>query len=238
VSAYSVAVLTDSPDVYYRLDETGAGPFVDVANAHNATPDGTIVTAASLLVTDADAAAKFDPATTLTQATTGYIVAQQPMTVEFWINPASLTGSIGGTSIVLGHTNSTGTNGWICDYVDSTGVWQWTLSAVAFYPFASAVKAQIGVKQHIAFVLTASTVELFVNGASQGTIAVGTMVAATGHLVIGSSEFSTANRQRPKATIDEIAIYKSAISGARIAAHFLAGTTSGMGGGMLLSGVG
>jgi hypothetical protein len=211
--------------VYFRLDETGAGPFVDQIAGNNATTSGTIVSGASLLVTDTDASAVFDPATTLNKATTSYIINQQTFSVEFWCKPASLTGSgSGGESIVVSALPSAGTSGWECAYVDSTGVWRCAFNGVAFYAFASAVKAQIGVKQHIVFVFTVSTVELFVNGASQGTVAIGTIVAPGGTVVIGGSNFSS-NVSRAQATIDEVAVYKNALSAARIAAHFTIGTT-------------
>ena len=236
MSAYSAQVLADSPDVYFRLDETGAGPFVDIANAHNATPDGTIVTDTSLLVTDADASARFNPGGTLTKATTSYILQAQPFTIEFWVKPASLTGSSGGASIVVSGEGAGGTSGWQVAYVDATGVWRLLLDGEAFHSFGSGVKAQIGVTQHVVFVTGASQVELFINAASQGTSACGSLVGPGGFLVIGGQVLGLA--ARANATIDEVAVYKSALDSSRIAAHYLAATQNTGHGSLLLTGVG
>lgn len=213
--SFSAAMLASAPDWYARLDETGSGPFVDVIAGRNATPSGTIVPDTSLLASDPDPSARFNPAGTLNKATTAYVVNGQPMTVAFLVKPASLTGSSGGASVVMSALPAAGTSGWDVAYIDTTGVWRLLLGNVAFYNFTAATKAQIGVLQHIAVVLTTTTVELFVNGVSQGTLATGTMLGPGGTLVIGGSNVGTGGR--PNATIDEPALWRRAVTSSEIA---------------------
>jgi hypothetical protein len=216
---YAAEVLADAPDVYLRLDETGSGPFVDVVAGNDLTPDGAIVSAASLLASDPDASATFDYTTTLTKAVSAYTVAQQPMTIELWVKPISLTGSSLSASIVA--SCSSGANGWSAKYRDTTGAWRFTTHGVKDYDFTAA--ASIGVTQHVVFVFQASNaVDLYINGVFQQTVTHGVaMTATTSKLTVAGFEVGTS--ARPKATIDEVAVYKSALSAARIAAHYQAG---------------
>lgn len=234
MSAYSTAVLADSPDVYYRLDETGAGPLVDVVAAHNATANATIVSASSLVPMDSDAAVTLDYTGAFFKGTTAYTLAQQPMTVEFWINPTALTTN-SGWPVVVSCTNNA-TNGWAAQYQVTTGLWTFTTCGVNDYAFTAAAVA--GTTQHIVFVFKASNdVDLYVNGAFSQTISNATpMSATTGFVTIGDSQALGRNM---RGTVDELAIYKSALSAVRIGAHYTAGTVAAASGhGLLLLGVG
>lgn len=217
VSPYFQAVMQDAPDVYFRLDETGSGPFVDIANGHNATPNGTIVTQASLLSLDPDASAKFDwGAGTLQHAATTYNLSQRPLTVEAWVNPGALDGQGQGSQIIV----SCGpTGGWAVEIQDADGTYTLTYETVAFYNFTSSVKAAVGVTHHIVFVLqTGNTIDFYLNGSFQQTIATAALAATTNKLCIGRKD-GFANGF-PRSTIDEVAIYKSALTYERIRAHY------------------
>lgn len=219
---YTTEVLADSPDVYYRLSETGSGPFVDVVGGHNAPPDGVIVSATSLIPSDADAAAAFDYSTTLTKAVSGYVLSQRPLTVEAWVSPLGLVGSsAAGYSIIV----SCGVaGGWVAHYMD-TAIWALTYQGVLTYQFTLSTHAAIGVTQHVVFVLqTGNTIDLYLNGSFQETKATGGLVATGNKLTVAGYE--TLASGRPKAIIDEVAIYKSALSAGRIAAHYAAGIAS------------
>lgn len=221
MSAYSDAVLADSPDAYFRLNDTGSGAFVDMAgHVSDLTPNGTIVSAPSLIA-DSDASAKFDSAAgTLQHATSTYTSSQIPLTVEFWCKPASLTGSgANGSSVVV----SCGlTGGWAVEYLNTTGVWQVTYESVAFYPFTGTTPAAIGVVQHVVVVMrTATAADLYVNAVFQATVTTGTLAATTNKLCIG--RYDTFGSGFPQATIDEVAIYKNVLSATRIMVHYRTG---------------
>lgn len=227
--SYASEVLLDGPDVYLPMLESGAGPFVDVANGHNLTPSGTIVTAASLLRTDASTAAKFAAATTLQHSTSTYTVSQQPLTVEFWVNPQSLTGSGANNAYIV----SCGlTGGWSAEWEAGSGQWWVTYEGVAFYKFTNGPNAAVGVTQHIAMVLqSGNTIDLYVNGVFRQTISTGALGATTMKYCV--ARLDTYGLGFPNATIAHVAIYKSALPGYRIAAHYAAGVS-----GQLLSALG
>lgn len=220
MAAYATEVLADSPDVYYRLRDTGPGPFVDLIAGNNATPNGAIVNAAGL-IDEEGPAAKFDSAAgTLQHATSGYTVSQIPLTIEFWVNPQSLTGTTPNPSSVVVSCGLTG--GWAVEYVNTTGLWQVTYETVAFYPFTGTTPAAIGLTQHVVVVLrTATAADLYINGVFQATVTTGTLAATTNKLCLG--RYDTFGSGFPQATVQEVAIYKSALSAARIAAHYAAG---------------
>lgn len=223
MSAYSAAVLADTPDCYYRLDETGSGPFVDQVAANNLTPNATIVSVSGLIVTDAASpATQLDHAGSFFKANSTHTVSQRPLTVEFWVTPQSLTG-FGGTASVIASCAAIG-NGWQTKYLITTGRWRFTTTGVADYDFTTAPAAQIGVKQHVVFVFKVdNSVDLYIDGAFQQNVTgPATINATTGFLALG--DFG--GGQYPQAIIDELAVYTAALSAGRIAAHYAAATAA------------
>lgn len=221
LSPYFQAVMADGPDVYYRLDETGSGPFVDIKNAHNLTPNTTIVTASSLLTADPDAAATFDYSSGLASADIAYDLTQTTTTIEYWVKPISLTA--GGAQLynqAIGCVTATGTRGWNTGY-RTNGVWSFTLAGVATYEFTTATPiATVGVTNHVVVVLVGTAASLYIDGAFKQTITIGAMLTGTGPGVHISGYTGLGANYQIRATIDELAIYKSALTYAQIRAHY------------------
>lgn len=224
MSAYSAAVLADSPYVYYRLNETSGTALTDSSgNARGATLTSSLPpgSTASLLAADADPCITFDynavlgPLRADGAAGSGYTTA--PLTCEFWIKPVDLTTS-GGVCMPVS-CNVGGTNGWVTYYAPSTGVWHWLIQNINDYAFTAAAVA--GVTQHMVFVAsTVPDVSLYVNGAFSQTIATGNIVSG-GDIIIGNQN----SLGHPiKAAVDEVALYSTALSPTRIAAHYAAAT--------------
>lgn len=213
-------VQADYPDIWYRLNDTGAGPFIEQQKNMSATPNGTIVSDTSLLVSDPNAAAKFDWSSgTLQHATTSYNIAQQPLTAEVWVKPIALDGQAQGSAIIMGCGP---TGGWAIECQDADGTWTLTYETVAFYNFSSSVKAAVGVTQHLVFVMqSGNTIDFYVNGVFQQTLATGTMAPTANNFCIARKDGFGSGF--PRCTIDEVLVYKSPLSAARIAAHYIAG---------------
>lgn len=209
--SYASEVLADSPDVYFRMSETGSGPFVDVIAAHNATPNGTITSNASLIPADPDnVAARFDPAGTFFKATTSYVLnVTQPITAEFWIKPVSIVAA----DMYVMVATQTGANGWSVSMIASTGAWRWVSHGVGTMNFSATGAA--GVVQHVVMsMVPTGEVSLYINGVFQQVSGVIGIAAGTETFDLGHSTLA------PNAVIDEIAVYKSVLSAARIAAHY------------------
>lgn len=236
MSAYSAAVLADSPAAYYRLNET-SGNFVDVAAAHNATPSGTIVPASSLIPSDpANGAAKFSWSSgTLKQAdTSGFNFCQVPMTIEFWVNIASLSVNPAATgffstvpaSLILGSGNADG----FCVGYKTDGNLYWAFNGVAGIPLDYTFT--VGVTYHVVIIATvaaASALTIYINAVlPHVAYAINNPIAATTSLCLGSRLVGV--NTEPSAALnalDEVALYTSALSAARIAAHYQAGVDTG-----------
>lgn len=228
MSVYSSAVLADSPDVYYRLDETSGTAIADSSgNGRGLVANAAISgAAASLLSGDPDGAILFDYAAnapTLAQASPQFFVAQDGMTVEFWIKPTSLVTSAAAVAVIVCSGNGPGTQGWAAYFTDTTGVWHFIKQNVADYVFNTAAPAAVGTTQHMAFVVAANglSVDLYQNGVlAQSRVTAAMVAASAGTFVIANN--ITGTTHNPKAVIDEVAVYKSALSAGRIAAHFAA----------------
>lgn len=225
MTTYSAEVLADAPDAYYRLNQTGsgAGAFVDDANGHNVTPNATIVQSVSL-IGEPDASATFDHTTAFWQASLAYDASQNPTTVEFWVNPVSLTA--GGAqlyNVIAADCTSGGGRGWNAGY-RTNGVWTLIYSGVAVYEFTLATPiATVGVTNHVVFVVNGAATDLYIDGSFTQSLATGTMLTGGGaQIILGGIQLASVN-YAPRAVADEIAIYKSALSAGRIAAHFSAG---------------
>lgn len=217
MGTYSAAILADSPDVYYRMAETGSGPFVDVVAAHNATPNGTINSDTSLIPGDpGNAAARFDYTTACENADSAYSVVQYPITIECWIKPQSLNADSGGLISVVSGGSSTG---WWIGY-DTSGFLTFILHGVGVY--TSGVSVAAGVASHIAFVATnAPLVHVYKDGAFAQTIFTATMFLGSEFLSIGGI-IGNSTQYHGQVTIDEVAVYKAQLSTPQIAAHYAA----------------
>lgn len=229
MSAYSAAVIANSPDVYFRMDET-SGNFIDIANGHNATPDATIVTAASLLPADSDAAAKLTWRSGLKQAVTSYSVAQIPMTIECWVNAASFdqdpaaTGYFATTAAANMLLGNSGGGGWGIGHRNNNtggtpGQLYWVHNGQG--DFSVSYTLVINTTYHIVVRVNTNLVEFYINGVFATSFAPADMILpATGPLVLNNDDATTTNPRCDLNALDEVAIYKSSLSAADILAHY------------------
>lgn len=225
--AYSDEVLADSPVLYFRLNETSGTTLDNLGSAGatgDATTNSTVVTATGLLSSESDPAQTFDSDAATYKATSGYSFSQEPLTVEFWIKPISLT-PFGGANAAVVVSSAAATTGWSVSFIKNTGVWRFTSHSKKDYDFASVTAAQAGVTQHLAFVLdTDHDVSAYENGAFVEKVTHTAAPAATTEpFTINARTGITAGG---RFTIDEVAVYGTALSEARLLAHHEAGTAS------------
>lgn len=213
LNTYRETIWADSPIAYWHLNETGSGPFIDVAGGHSATPNGTIVSATGLVPTELpDAAARFNPGGTLFQATTTWTFpGTQPVSVEFWAKPYSLAADS------YYWVDSGATDGFHVSTVASSGAWRWVSTNVLAFQFNAV--AVVGKVQHVVFTMVATgEVALYIDGVLTQTTGVIGMFAPTVTGYIGHGTGSA-----PNADVDEFAIYKVALTPEQVAAHYAAG---------------
>ncbi len=232
---YASAVISDAPVAYYRLDDAG-GTLLDATTNHLNGSYGSAVThhAPGLLQSNTDPGAGF-PGGTYTANSIASVPANpllQPAgaSLEAWVSEPSATssendiiaygqGQVGGVVYSLRISSA---NKFYARFVTPSGPINLT-GATVLVP---------GTAYHAVATYDGTTANLYVNGSLEATAAgAGSLsyAGANGYgLGIGDSQASTVLPVF-NGTIDEVAIYPSALSAARVAAHYGAGATTSAG---------
>ena len=221
---YAQEVLADSPVAYWRLEETSGSTVTDqTGNEHDGTVFGADLNVSG--PTGLGSAAYFDGVDDRIDVTNDAALSGwDDFTVEFWtLDPINLKDTskypIANYS-PLGSQRSWGVvdNGVLNQMVIllSTNGVSFTAMNDAAIPgsdFSSTLW------HHVVFRRSGSTVESFLDGVKGGTSDTfsGTLHASTARLTLGSRSDITSYW---KGTLDEPAVYDTALSDARILAHY------------------
>lgn len=231
-ATYSAQVLADSPAAYWRMGEVSGSIMVDSSgNGRDGTYFGTPgLGAAGLVRGDADKGVAFSTIAMYATAPEAGLVPTTALTVEAVVNPTSTVNQ--SFIVTKAHLAS------------STGpTWSWIL----YSPAGGALAAQVfkgttayvvqtpvgtlgvGTTTHVALVFDGASLKLYVGGIEATSVAAsGPLNAAAGYKpMIGTANSGSNTPQGGTnfpGTIDEVAIYNSALSPARIFAHANAGT--------------
>src|SRR6266702_2805264 len=219
--SYQSVVLADNPIRYYRLGEASGTVATDIGSqAQNGTLNGGITLGqAGLLTGDSDTAELFD-------GRTGYIDTPSEaigatFTLEVWGKTtvdARMALVAQGTSDLLtityylrvGSTTQAANSG----STSASGVYQETTSPVA--PLTG--------QHHYVLTYDGTNLTYYFDGTvfSQTTVS-GTPSSLINHTMIGRMGDLTS--QNWSGTLDEVAIYNTALSAGQVSAHYTAGTT-------------
>jgi hypothetical protein len=219
-SAYRDAVLADAPVAYWRLGEASGVAAADQRGAHPGSyVGGPALGRPGALVDDPDPAVAFG---TGQYVGIPYAAGLNPaaFSVEAWARPTGGAGTYRGALASRDYPRgwilyATGGNAWEFWVNDGTG-----MRAVAGGPVVLDAWA------HLVGTFDGATARLYVNGALAGT---GTVTAytpqAANPLAIGQGQ--PGNGFWFPGAVDEAAVYDTALSAARVQAHYRAGTTGG-----------
>jgi Concanavalin A-like lectin/glucanases superfamily len=221
-ASYYDEVIADNPDGYWRLGESSGTTAVDEIGANNGTYiNSPTLGDAGAIGGDSDTAITF--AGTGNQGVNCGSVANyttSDFTIEFWINAVSFASTANAVVCVVifrgqyqqtGYYVGIGTDGSVGLNTNQSGAIQSTGTA------AGAVSVLTW--NHIVITRQGSTVLIYVNGVDV-TSSAGTHTnpdSSPDQFVIGDYN---ANGWTPNATMDEVAIYSTALSAARVAAHY------------------
>jgi hypothetical protein len=212
-SAYADEVLADNPVSYWRLGE----PSGTIANDEQGVNDGTYVGSPTLgqtggIAGDSDTSVLFNPATSeITVADSASLDVGDVFTLECWVNRNSVVGSSGGLF-------DKGSGAFTLEDVGS-GQWRFEKGATSTICYSTTNIPSTG-WHHIVATKNGATVKLYLDGADvTDTVTNATITNNGTQLQIGRS-----GNGRWYGYIDEVAIYPTALSGARVAAHYAAGT--------------
>ena len=217
-SAYSNAVLGDGPSGYWRLGETSGTTAIDSSGADNGTyTNGPALAQASLLPGDsANRSVSFDGTNDHVRVpSSGSLSPAVRVSAEAWIKPSALPASGQFASILTkAESYSLQFNGPKLEFTIMQSGVRKRLQA----PSGAIVAGQA---YHVVGTYDGTTQRLYINGAQVASAALTGAVTTNGNpLMIGAwsstSEFF-------KGTIDEAAVYPTALSAARISAHYQAG---------------
>lgn len=226
--SYSSEVLADSPLAYWKLDETSGTSAADSSGNSRTATYGSATSGGTSLLGDGSG-----QSTTLNESTgAGYLT----LASASWMNVSSITVSC----LVKITSANDGSNGdaivsrlsgnfdWVI-LRDQTGHFEasvWNNVGTRYNAISSSV-ATSGTIYHVAFTWNGSNLILYVNGTAVATTAVsGTVATLAAPLEIG--RYSSASVTVPSGNIDEVAIFGSALSAARIAAHSTAAFSTGV----------
>jgi hypothetical protein len=218
-------VTSDAPVAYWRLGEASGSTAADTTGTHAGTFNGNLTLGIS-------GALLADPNTAIgTNGSTAYVGVPNAvdlnstgdLTVEAWAKP----NVIGGGAVVH-KGGSTGYSVWQYRLaMTSTGRWRGTVFiGTSAYQVTDPGTPSTSGWTHLAMTRSGSTLTLYVNGVPVSTAtAAGALNSSTGILAIGRT--GAANQDYFNGSIDEVAVYGTSLSPARILAHYQAGIAVG-----------
>ena len=211
-SSYSSAVLTDTPAAYWRLGDASGTTMADSSgNSRSGTYVGSpTLGVAGLVSGDTDTAVTFNGSTQYATVPNGS-----------WMNTSTAL-----TCEAIVKTSNTGTIS-IIDRDNTTRHFQFRMNSgklefiVLFggiNTLTGATTISNGVKHHVAATYDGTTMRIYVDGASDGTLArSGVIGSSTDGLTVAANTGGAF--QRFNGTLDECAYYTTVLSSTRIAAH-------------------
>lgn len=234
-SSYAAEVATDTPTVWWRLGEPVDAPhFLDAIGAQHLpifSPTGSVFGAASLIVREPDSAINFD-GTTYGEATLDRGISTTAYSIEVWLRLPAVDGAAhsddGSDSIyVQGDYESSSNFIRLAVYHRSLG----TLGKLFFTDGTGVVDSTIRIDDdqvhHVVAVREAGgALKIYIDGVDRTSGASsGTWTPTRGRVRIARRVETPAGWDAVIGVLDELALYGSALSLARIQAHNTAGRT-------------
>jgi signal peptidase I len=227
---YRTAVLADSPYLYWRLSETSG---TVVADAGAGAKDGTLLAQTYAQgQTGALASETRDKSLGLTIGTinaNASVAGPTTFSVEAWIKSTSTTGGrILGFGNATGQTASTTTDRQL--YLAPNGKVMFGVGATKV-AIASTAAVNNGAWHHVVGTYTSGPngMKLYVDGVLQSSSGTATPVTMTGYWRAGAEDLtgwpSAPTDGYFEGGLDELAVYPTALSAARVLAHYNAGIT-------------
>lgn len=224
-ASYAQTVLTDAPAAYWRFGEpAGSATAVDASGNghHGAVP--TVEPKPSLgydwsgLVGDGDTAYVWNGAeAAVTVPDAAALRLNGAFSVELWLKGrAGLVSP--GEHTVLDKGGSPDVNGWQVTY-DDTGVFRLRRNNVAVSSVTAILSTNSITTRHVVLTFDGTVVSWYVDGAL-GTSSATTFPTSSG---TGVLSFAANWRTTAQTTIDEPAVYNTALGASRVNAHFRAG---------------
>jgi RHS repeat-associated protein len=207
---YQASVLTDAPAAYWRFDETGSVTTAADQSGNNNTATYTSVSlgAPGALTGDPDTSANFNGSSSSVSSSYS---RGQTFTAELWVRPASSTPPANGATLI---SHGGDTFGWnLVEQSDGSVMFRFQ----GGNSVTSSTKLTDPSRWYdLAAVATGSQLQLYVNGALEGTVNGGQQTGAVAPTWVGSYGSSSFFA----GSIDEVALYPTALTSTRVQAHY------------------
>jgi hypothetical protein len=246
---YQSTVTAQNPVQYFRLNETAPsvapGPAVNTgslgAAANGVLTNGALAGGASAIVSDPSGKSGIFPNAAGNRVRVPHqagLAVTGPFTVEFWANPAALTSGDSSTMCPVALTqfgdppgqNTSYRSGWLF-YQDGAAGWTFRTYGPTFSAASAIAAAPVtpGRWYHIVGKWDGTSTRVYVNGQLTATASALTFQPVTNSTVpftIGARADGGLGYFRYNGQVDEVAYYPTALSDARILAHYQAGTNT------------
>lgn len=237
--SYDQVIEADSPSAWFRLGEpNGSTAFTTTSGATTATiVGGGIDTGVAGLVAGSDLAASFAGI----NRQNGYADAPfdpalngPVFSIELWAKP---TGGAGTTRVPVsswrsaspGSGSTTGdTYGYALTAL-SNDTWEFWLGQGVdrtFFRLKSSVPVVQGANTHLVGTYDGAIARLYVDGALAASAEMHYRALDTGLWRLGAANPGTGSNNQWQGTLDEIAVYQSALTSAQVQEHYKAGTAN------------
>lgn len=224
-SLYAQTVLSDSPIAYYRLGEPAGFSITTAYDWGGSAFNGTISGGVTLgepgaIFNDPNTAMLFDGATGFISLPTNVNGnGQGALSVELWLNLS--TASLGSFTNVISAGVEASNTGYQIFWSGSTALIFEVCNGTSHARATYTTTATAGNWLHLVGTYDGSNVRFYVNSVLRATTAFTGTISASANPVIAAT---TGHSSFTPGTIDEVAVYATALSQARITAHYNVGT--------------
>lgn len=224
-SLYAQTVLADSPIAYYRLGEPAGFSITTAYDWGGSAFNGTISGGVTLgepgaIFNDTNTAMLFDGSTGFISLPTNVNGnGQGALSVELWLNLS--TASLGSFTNVISAGVEASNTGYQIFWSGSTALIFEVCNGTSHARATYTTTATAGNWLHLVGTYDGSNVRFYVNSVLRATTAFTGTISASANPVIAAT---TGHSSFTPGTIDEVAVYATALSQARIQAHYNVGT--------------
>lgn len=228
---YKTVVLGDSPLLYYRLDEASGTTVTDSSpNAHTGTYDGAVTLGATgALTTDTDTAISL-PGTSTAYVASPSLTLSGAFSLEAWVNPANVLATGQNVeSIFATSLRDTSAIVYVPLVNGGSAKTKFQVTMGGTLAFLTSQTYAAGAWYHLVYTWDGTNQSIYINGTLDVT---GTVTATTAAPAWGGSTYigvNVANTTYPsplQGSVDEAAIYGTALSASQVSAHYTAAATA------------
>jgi hypothetical protein len=210
---YKLAVLADKPVAYWRLGEASGTTVADSSGKGitGTIAGGVTLKQAGALTGDADTAAAFNGSTgNVVVPDNAALHTADTFTLEAWVKRLSTSSTRADTILSKG----TGSY-WFGFDGDRLALYKHSGGLIAS---ANVLSTDTSSYHHYVATKSGATVHLYIDGVDRtGTLGSGTIASNNQKLYLGQN---ASNREWLNATLDEVAVYPTALTPTRIQAHY------------------